>query len=170
MILKCKTCGKEFQRDRKPKDLDKVYCSLECSHKARIKKIKCTCGYCGNELEKDPAEIKRSKSGLTFCNKSCACSYNNSTIRIGKNNPNWRGGQFSHSNYQTIAYRKYKHECAICHYDEISALEVHHIDNNHENNSLDNLIILCANHHNMIHYGTLTITEEIKQNREKLEI
>jgi len=69
--------------------------------------------------------------------------------------------------HQKIAYRNYKHECVICKFTEFSALEVHHIDENRENNDLDNLIILCANHHNMVHYGTLRITEEMKINREK---
>ena len=34
-------------------------------------------------------------------------------------------------------------------------LDVHHLDNNHLNNSLDNLIWICPNHHRMKHLGIL---------------
>jgi hypothetical protein len=164
MILECKNCGKEFQRDRKPKT--NAYCSTDCSHAARITKVKCNCGYCGKELLKSPAEIKKSKSGFMFCNKSCACSYNNTAIRSGENNPNWKDGTYKTQNYSKVAFRNYQHKCSICGFDEPSCLEVHHIDKDRTNDNLNNLIILCANHHNMIHYGNFEITEEIKQNRE----
>ena len=48
------------------------------------KKIKCTCAHCGKELWKTPSEIKRSKTGNVFCNRSCAASFNNSKFRTGK--------------------------------------------------------------------------------------
>ena len=48
-------------------------------------------------------------------------------------------------------------------------LEVHHIDGNRDNNILDNLIILCANHHSKVHRGSIEITDEIKQKRKYIE-
>jgi predicted HNH restriction endonuclease len=39
--------------------------------------------------------------------------------------------------------------CYACGHDKI--LEIHHLDGNHGNNDLDNLIPLCSNHHKMMH-------------------
>lgn len=141
----------------------KQYCSNECRN--NNKKIKCNCANCGKELYKTPSEIKRSKTGNVFCNKSCAASFNNSHYRIGNNNPNWKGGTYTSKTHTRIAYRKYVHECAMCGTNEECVLEVHHIDENHENNNEDNLIILCSNCHSRVHRGSYTITDEIKLKR-----
>ena len=168
MIVKCDNCGKEFERETRRaneaiKRGYKQYCSDEC--KANSKKIKCNCANCGKELLKNPSEIKKSKSGNVFCSKSCAASYNNSHYRTGENNPNWKGGKFSGKKHLKVAYRTYISECANCGITEECVLEVHHIDENRENNDADNLIILCANCHCRVHRGNLIITDEIKNKR-----
>lgn len=43
------------------------------------------------------------------------------------------------------------HCCAIKGCTEHTYLEIHHIDENRENNTLDNLILLCDKHHKMAH-------------------
>lgn len=43
------------------------------------------------------------------------------------------------------------HCCAIKGCQEHTYLEIHHIDENRENNTLDNLILLCDKHHKMAH-------------------
>ena len=131
--------------------------------------MKCNCGYCGKEINKQPHEIKNSKSGLVFCSKSCACSYNNSHLRSGENNPNYiDGGYIGNSVYTRLAYRTYKHKCAICGCNDELVLQVHYIDENHKNNDVDNLIILCANDHLKLHRLGQQISDEIKNNRELL--
>ena len=168
MIVKCNHCGKEFEREtRRANEAIKrgynQYCSDEC--KSNSKKIKCNCAHCGKELYKTPSEVSRSKSGNVFCDKSCAASYNNSNFRTGKNNPNWKGGTDTSKAHTRIAYRTYVRKCAVCGIDEECVLEVHHVDENHDNNDIDNLIILCANCHARVHRGGYTITEETKLKR-----
>lgn len=170
MIIKCDFCGKEFERDERyfkfsVKNGYKQYCSSECVKQSKTKKIKCTCANCGKEILKTPCEIKKSKTGNVFCNKSCACSYNNSHYRTGENNPNWKGGQDGSKTYTRIARRFYVKECTICGEKDEDIIEVHHIDFNHSNNNLDNPIMLCPNCHMRIHRGKLIITDEIKQKR-----
>ena len=47
---------------------------------------------------------------------------------------------------KALAY--YPNKCSVCNYNEdVSILEVHHIDENRKNNKLENLIILCPNCH-----------------------
>lgn len=93
MIIQCNNCGKDVEKSTSKVNEAKkygrnLYCSKECAHAHRQIKIVCSCAFCGKELMKLPSEIKKSKTGNTFCNKSCACSYNNIHFRTGENNPN----------------------------------------------------------------------------------
>lgn len=93
MKVNCTYCGIEFDKpvnkvNQAIRDNKNLYCSQECYHKSKVKKIKCSCGFCGKELEKTSSEIKKSKTGNVYCNKSCACSANNTLFRSGENNPN----------------------------------------------------------------------------------
>lgn len=174
MIVKCAHCGKDVEKEpRKVNEAKKkgakLYCNLKCFHASKRDRIKCNCAQCGKELEKLPSEIKKSKTGNMFCDRSCACSFNNTLLRSGENNPNWKDGTGKSKVHTKTAFRTYKHQCSICKFNEPSALQVHHIDENNQNNEVSNLIILCANHHSMVHYGTLIIDESIINNRECLE-
>lgn len=65
--------------------------------------------------------------------------------------------------YHKIAYDLWKNvtkKCIICGFDKI--VELHHLDGNHNNNSKENFIGLCPNHHKMIH------SEEFKEDIIKL--
>ena len=46
-------------------------------------------------------------------------------------------------------YNKLTEKCLICGFKK--AVDLHHLDNNKQNNSIKNLIGLCPNHHRMIH-------------------
>ncbi len=80
--LTCDQCGKEFLR--KNKDANKLlhgvrknkFCCNECKHSFQITAIKFICPVCGKEFERVPFEIKKSKSGLNFCSRSCGGKYN----------------------------------------------------------------------------------------------
>ena len=112
MKVICENCGKEF--DKKPSHVKlanekghKHYCSRTCQYEGLNKKVECTCGFCGEIIYKSQSEIDKSKSGLVFCDKSCACSYNNKILRAGKKNPNWKDGIGSYfknamNHYKTV--------------------------------------------------------------------
>lgn len=93
MIGVCKVCGKEFTYF--PSNSDEIFCSQECYHKwfrgknhAKHKeKIRVTCEQCGKELLVHPSITKTKK----FCSKDCRHKWD-SGHSIGKNNPNWKGG------------------------------------------------------------------------------
>lgn len=170
MIIKCDQCGKEVNKrpSQIKTNLDKGrknYCCNDCKKLGQFKGKLYNCGKCGKEIYKSPSDLKKSKSGEVFCSKSCACSFNNSLLRSRENSPNWKNGFTLYTDY---AYETYVKECAICGFNDSNALEVHHIDRNKENNNIDNLIILCSNHHSLVHRSSLEITEQIKQDRKLL--
>jgi len=60
-------------------------------------------------------------------------------------------------------YEEITKECAICKFNKV--VDLHHIDHNHSNNSIENLVGLCPNHHKLIHVERyrLEIMEMLKQ-------
>ena len=108
------------------------------------------CAYCGKRLIKSKSKLLCSKTGLYFCcreHKDLAQRIE-SGERFNELRPLHYGEVYS--NYRLLAFRNYPHECAVCGYhddDDMSLLEVHHIDENRENNDLKNLIVLCPNCH-----------------------
>ena len=51
--------------------------------------------------------------------------------------------------YRTIAKKYHINKCIVCGFDKF--LHIHHIDRNRKNNTKENLIPLCLNHHKWIH-------------------
>ena len=80
------------------------------------------------------------KSGGSNEHTTCSHSCSNTYFRSGKNNGNYTG-----TNYRTICFSYHKKECIIC--GENNIVEVHHLDENHDNDKIVNLIPLCPTHH-----------------------
>lgn len=129
--------------------------SIDISHfdkglSKRIKypKINKECPSCGNifETREGAADEK------TTCSNGCA----NTFFRSGVNSPNWK-----HDAYRSTCFHYHKKECVIC--GEKNLVDVHHFDENHQNNSIENLIPLCPTHHQYCHsrYKELIIEEII---------
>jgi 5-methylcytosine-specific restriction endonuclease McrA len=107
-------------------------------------KVRCMCDYCGKEFLRTPSKLEKSKSGLHFCSREC--KDNAQKMGSGKDFNDMRPNHYGTAtkNYREKAFKEYNHECAVCGYNEDKdILEVHHIDENRENNEIDNLIILC---------------------------
>jgi hypothetical protein len=116
------------------------------------------CSNCGISIYKTNAIINRNTSGCLYCSQSCSTAANNKKHRIGSKNPNWVGGQAS---YRLAAFRCYTQQCAICEYDVVEALQVHHIDGNRKNNDFNNLIVLCPTHHVEAHLNMINEDEMV---------
>lgn len=115
-------------------------------------KIKCKCAYCQKEFLRAASKIEKSKSGLSFCSRECKdlaqrINSGEEFIKIRPDHYNKIQGK----NYREKAFRVYEHKCFICGWDEDEyILEVHHIDENRDNNELNNLMILCPICHRKI--------------------
>lgn len=110
----------------------------------KYKKIKKECPVCETLFETKQG----SPDEKTVCSHACSNTY----FRSGPDNGNW-----SLSSYRTTCFHYHKKECVIC--GENKIVEVHHLDNNHNNNDPSNLIPLCPTHHQ---YWHSRYREEIK--------
>lgn len=140
-------------------------------------KIEKRCMNCGKTFCTYPSEIK--KGGGKFCTRSCATIYrnthnnpswnedvrqkisrNHADVRGEKNPMYMRRGTASpaykdgRSSFKGDIYRKIllasgrKQVCVNC--GETENLYVHHIDGNHNNNIIENLVWVCPRCHNTI--------------------
>ena len=124
---KCPRCGKEPYKGR----ITKGVC-FNCYRKYFWKQKLITCKRCG-----------RKKPNQAF--GYCAGCYN-LTFHLDNTKAH------NHKKYHNIEYKTYKkitERCLVCGFDKV--VELHHLDENHNNNSEKNMIGLCPNHHKMLH-------------------
>ena len=77
-------------------------------------------------------------------------SWKNKIVQVGKNHPNWVGGEFAGRGILERSARKMV--CEYCGNSDRRVLAVHHKDSNRKNNKPLNLIWLCHNCHHLIHH------------------
>lgn len=145
VLLKCAVCSKDVWR-RVTHISNVTVCSNDCKSARLITKITLNCAQCNKLIERRPSQIARSKSGRVFCSKTCATSYNNQ-FKSGEAHGNWSGGQYRKNALEHYGARCFGTDCLIQSITtDIPAImiDVHHIDGNRSNNSIDNLIPLCV--------------------------
>jgi len=125
----CSNCKKE--KEVSSSGISKGLCHY-CYKKLIWKPKKIICKRCGREL---PMQAK----GLC---KGCYTS----VFHI--NNIKAHNAKKEH-NLDFDSYKQLTAKCVICGFEKI--VELHHLDLNHKNNSRENLIGVCPNHHKMIH-------------------
>lgn len=94
------------------------------------------CQRCGEDYTIEAREKTRKFKESKYCSRSCA-----------NNRQEWWNENAT--NYRTIAFRKWDKKCIVCGFDKI--VTVHHMDEDHSNNDINNLVPLCPNHHEMFH-------------------
>lgn len=118
------------------------------------------CKNCGKSIYRTSSQINRSKTGNFFCCRRCATNYihnrTNSSISI--------------NDYREKALIHYGHQCEICGDNEdVRLLDVHHIDGNRNNNSIENLMVLCVKCHAKITRGICRLENRIMVYNDKME-
>lgn len=96
------------------------------------------CPVCTNKFT---AQKGHKREKIT-CSKKCSNTY----FRTGKNNPNYITGEHS---YREICFKYHEPKCVVC--EEKNVIDVHHYDENRNNNEPINLIPLCPTHHRYCH-------------------
>jgi len=176
--VKCTNCEQKFEKELRRFNESNIkgwkhFCSLKCKGEFQTTSIEVQCGQCGMVITKIPAHIKKSKSGLVFCNKSCSTSYNNTVCRTGEDHPHFKraliNGKNTSGHYRLICFKYHEKKCVVC--EEKNIVTVHHFDENHENNDPSNLIPLCPTHHQYWHsrYKNLIESKVLEYREQFLE-
>lgn len=126
-------------------DLSHFILGLKTRKYDRVEKV---CVVCDNKFK---VKLGHKKEKVT-CSHACA----NTHFRSGEDHPNYRSiddynTRTSHfaRKYREICFEHHEHKCVIC--DELKLLDVHHYDGNKFNNEPENLVPICATHHNYVH-------------------
>lgn len=155
--IKCQQCQKEiFTRTT---NISK-FCSRTCSSKFKslAKTTEVECAQCKTKFRKKHSHLPNSKSRLYFCSRKC------------KDQAQRLGGikEIMPPHYGTADPTKFYRNnfttndlvCKRCGYQEFKvSVQIHHIDHNHKNNDISNLMPLCANCHWGLHNNCWTIAD-----------
>lgn len=119
-------------------DIDISHWTANGSPPARLIQKECLC--CGKLFNTEPRPVREQ----TTCSRACSNTY----YRSGDNHPRYNKGK---TLYRKEAIEHYGALCSRCGFDNLLALDVHHKDRNRENNSLENLEVICCNCHAIEH-------------------
>lgn len=146
----CQRCSKEFYVKLNHQLLGYgKYCSRKCSSESMKKGEFVNCGICKTKIWRTPKYLRKSKSGLFFCSKSCQTKWRNKYFS-GEKHPFWINGSGA---YREVLLRTgRKQACNLCKTRDKRILIVHHIDKNRTNNKTENLAWLCHNCHFLVHH------------------
>lgn len=151
--VRCARCGSSFLKAlRLIGKSEKNYCSRACKDAAGSRRVNLVCAYCGMLFTRAAHRARLPKHGLCFCSRSCKDKAQRleSGGRFSEMRPNHYGASMSGANargYRAKAFRTHGAVCAVCGYSREDVLVVHHVDGDRDNNSEDNLRVLCPTHH-----------------------
>lgn len=152
--LRCLDCGYEWNAPASSVLYQKGNKYHYCPN-CYVTKEKFTCAYCGKEIFRVPSQVKKNKSGHFYCSLDCGNKHKN---QIRKDSGEWDNSL----NYRKKALDAYSHKCLVCGWEEDPRiLEVHHIDEDRENNRVENLCILCPNCHKKITLGYYKLVNDV---------
>jgi len=143
----CLHCGEFIKvsvHDKHGKKFCNNSCATSYNNRIRLKnKEKKYCLFCENEIK------GRSKK---YCSIDCANKDKRKKIFNKIENGDT---SLNESNYRNYLIKKYGAKCMECGWSEINPysgkvpVQLEHIDGNPDNNSLENLKLLCPNHHSL---------------------
>lgn len=127
------------------------FCSKYCLNHSQYKSIKKICLGCKNEFYVSNSRIRKK-----FCTFECKILISKTTTELRKSQKKWvrlnrpNSGRPMRKNLFLFRDKK----CEMCGYDEYDfCLDIHHINENHNDNRIENLAILCVICHRAHHKG-----------------
>lgn len=166
--ITCKACLKEFYV---PKYRIKTakFCSLECQNHKQYEKWVYNCQNCKKKCIESPSRKNYRKK---FCSIDCFNAKRKTDkerrAQIKSYNILKRGNNSSRR-LRVNFFKLKKPVCEICGYDEHDfCIDLHHIDENCENNEIENIAMLCAICHRKLHKNFIT-NEDIYAARKRVQ-
>jgi hypothetical protein len=167
----CAWCGTPTYR-KPSQQRAQIFCSRSCSNQAQSATLQAhpelrtslgaavRCENCGDTFHVKPHRASTAR----FCSKPCFFAWRFGrpahTIppRFGDANPNYRGSS-NQTTARQLAFSRYGRRCMVCGWE--TAVDVHHVTpvRHGGTNDVENLAVLCPNHHRMADAGLLTQTE-----------
>ena len=124
-IIICKLCSQEKEHEAKG-------CCFNCYRTYIWKPKIIMCSHCKRE---------RPHQAKGMCPSCFGKVYHYNNIK----NSNYR----RYHNISVDLYKEITKSCKVCGFEK--AVDLHHLDHNRKNNSKENLIGLCPNHHKLLH-------------------
>lgn len=152
-VKNCEYCNREFIAIREGLNA----CSSFCSHKKTSKKVKVNCSWCKNEVLKPASKLKASKSGLYFCGRKCKDEAQKIDGLKEIHPKHYHDGSRA---YSERAFNEYGYKCVDCNVTSRTFLQVHHKDSDRNNGNIENLEVVCTNHHMLRHLRYRERTKE----------
>jgi hypothetical protein len=153
----CLACETLFYVPRYRENTAK-FCSFECQNHKQYTKYEFTCLACNKKVITSPSRKNYKKK---FC--SIECREHKKMDMVERRRKQKAIVRLSRGTKGSRTLRKdlfaiREPICAKCGYSEYDfCLDIHHIDENANNNKEDNLIILCCMCHKKLHKGVITI-------------
>lgn len=141
VIASCPICKKEFKPKRKKGGLWTKCCSFLCGRINFRGHIPWNRGKKGVQVGWSKGLNKHNHPGIMRVSLS----------KMGKNNPMWKGGLGPNEGLRNLIYRDLNKPkiCQRC--DSKNKIHLHHIDENRDNNTPENIEILCSKCHRTEH-------------------
>ena len=148
--LICVACGNDFYVPAYRKETAK-YCSYYCHRFGQYKNVTIICHQCGKEFIKST-----SRGWIKYCSEDCRHVNRMSEKerrKAQKASQKLKRGNNSSRNLRTNLKRAgVEFKCSICGYEKHTyCIDVHHIDGNPDNNTLENIAMYCAICHRIVH-------------------
>lgn len=159
-IKNCLECSIEFSSLISD---NRKFCSKSCSaiFNNKLRKVKNFCLTCDEEID----------NSLKYCSHKCQHEYHKNNIFEKIENGNII---LDTRYYKKYLIEKHGNKCMECNWNKVHPvtgmvpIELEHIDGNSENNSLDNLKLLCPNCHSLTPtYKALNIGKGRHKRRER---
>ena len=148
---KCASCKTVIYHDaRKP---GVWFCSALCYRVHNGHYI--NCDHCGKSI----IRVTSKQGKLNFCNRDCKEKEQGVGGLIEL--PHYKDGL---SDYRSRAIAHYGQKCNDCEETINHRLVVHHIDSDRRNNDINNLLVLCHNHHSDRHTSIVDDRVVLKYN------
>ena len=159
--LICKGCENTFYVPEYRKETAK-FCSIICQNKTQYEKFKFICMQCGKQSSDSPSRKGKRKFCCIECYNIFQTDYKNDQKekrRLGISAAREKGyGGNSSASIRKFAFSKKEEKCQECGYKEYKCcLDIHHIDENPNNNTIENLAILCVICHRKVHRNIICI-------------